>query len=241
MSHNTKLPGYLKPFNDRQRLAIELMASRPGLKTGEAAKALNCTTETIRSYRRNPAFNDAVYSRFMEISGGRLIGVVDSMIREATKGNVQAATLVLKHYGKLEDKITVRIESPFEKFLKVGNIDDAEVVEESDAVDIGKSIAITSELPERDPSNDKPIGRIRKEKKAVRDIQNGTYNNDKRLNRRKKAYNLRMRAEKVGMPMLPSGRQRKNVRDDWIKELEKREQAQGSYKQKNPGFLRGFF
>ena len=217
----------MKVFNDRQRTAIELMASRPGLKTGEAAEALNCTTETIRAYRRDPAFNDAVYSRFMEISGGKLIDVVDSMIREATQGNVQAATLVLKHYGKLEDKITLRIESPFEKFLKIGNIDYAEVVEETDAVNIGKAVAITSHLPERDESNDRPLKKTRAENKKVRAIQNGTYKQEKRTTRRKKAYNLRMRAEKVGMDMLPAGRQRKNVREEWVTELESREQAMG--------------
>ena len=217
----------MKVFNDRQRTAIELMASRPGLKTGEAAEALNCTTETIRAYRREPAFNDAVYSRFMEISGGKLIDVVDSMIREATQGNVQAATLVLKHYGKLEDKITLRIESPFEKFLKIGNIDEAEVIEETDAVNIGKAVAITSHLPERDESNDRPLKKTRAENKKVRAIQNGTYKQEKRTTRRKKAYNLRMRAEKVGMDMLPAGRQRKNVREEWVKELESREQAMG--------------
>jgi hypothetical protein len=188
---------------------------------------LNCTTETIRAYRRDPAFNDAVYSRFMEISGGKLIDVVDSMIREATKGNVQAATLVLKHYGKLEDKITLRIESPFEKFLKIGNIDEAEVIEENDAVNIGKAVAITSHLPERDESNDRPLKKTRAENKKVRAIQNGTYKQEKRTTRRKKAYNLRMRAEKVGMDMLPPGRQRKNVREEWVKELESREQAMG--------------
>ena len=217
----------MKVFNDRQRTAIELMASRPGLKTGEAAEALNCTTETIRAYRRDPAFNDAVYSRFMEISGGKLIDVVDSMIREATQGNVQAATLVLKHYGKLEDKITLRIESPFEKFLKIGNIDYAEVVEETDAVNIGKAVAITSHLPERDESNDRPLKKTRAENKKVRAIQHGTYKQEKRTIRRKKALNLRMRAEKVGMDMLPAGRQRKNVREEWVKELESREQAMG--------------
>ena len=94
MEHNLKLPAYMKPFTERQRLAIELMASRPALRTMDAAKALECTEETVRAYRRDPAFNDAVYSRFMEISGGKLIDVVDAMIREATKGNVQAATLV---------------------------------------------------------------------------------------------------------------------------------------------------
>ena len=227
MEHNLKLPAYMKPFTERQRLAIELMASRPALRTMDAAKALECTEETVRAYRRDPAFNDAVYSRFMEISGGKLIDVVDSMIREATKGNVQAATLVLKHYGKLEDKITLRIESPFEKFLKVGNLEDAVVVEESDAKDIGNMVPINPNLPERDPANDKPRAKTRKENKTLKAIQNGTYKDEGRLEKRRKAYDLRMRAEKVGLEMLPAGRQRKNVRQEWMTELEKREQAQG--------------
>ena len=227
MEHNLKLPAYMKPFTERQRLAIELMASRPALRTMDAAKALECTEETVRAYRRDPAFNDAVYSRFMEISGGKLIDVVDSMIREATKGNVQAATLVLKHYGKLEDKITLRIESPFEKFLKVGNLEDAVVVEESDAKDIGNMVPINPNLPERDPANDKPRAKTRKENKTLKAIQNGTYKDEGRLEKRRKAYDLRQRAEKVGLEMLPAGRQRKNVRQEWMKELEKREQAQG--------------
>ena len=227
MEHNIKLPAYMKSFNERQRLAIELLASRPALKTVEAAKALECTEETVRSYRRDPAFNDAVYSRFMEISGGKLIDVVDAMIREATKGNVQAATLVLKHYGKLEDKLTIRVESPFEKFLKIGNLDDVVVVEESDAVEIGNMIPVSTNLPERDPSNDSPKERTRKENKTVKSIQNGSYKNEGALAKRRAAYNLRMRAEKVGMPMLPSGRQRKNVREEWMEELVAREQAQG--------------
>ena len=227
MGNNLKLPSYLKPFNERQRCAIELMATKIGIGTKEASIELNCTEETIRSYKRTPAFNDAVYSRFMEISGGRLVGVVDSMIREATQGNVQAATLVLKHYGKLEDKITLRIESPFEKFLKIGNLDDAVVVEESDAVEIGNMIPVSTNLPERDPSNDSPKERTRKENKAVKSIQNGSYKNEGALAKRRAAYNLRMRAEKVGMPILPSGRQRKNVREEWMEELVAREQAQG--------------
>ena len=227
MEHNIKLPAYMKPFTERQRLAIELMASRPALRTMDAAKALECTEETVRAYRRDPAFNDAVYSRFMEISGGKLIDVVDSMIREATKGNVQAATLVLKHYGKLEDRITIRVESPFEKFLKIGNLEDAVVVEESDAKDIGNMVPINPNLPERDPANDKPRAKTRKENKTLKAIQNGTYKDEGRLEKRRKAYNLRMRAEKVGLEMLPAGRQRKNVRQGWMTELEKREQAQG--------------
>jgi len=227
MDFNTKLPVYMKKFTDRQRLAIELMASQPGITTQDASTALDCTGQTIRVYKRDPAFNEAVYSRFMEISGGRLVGVVDAMIREAERGNVQAATLILKHYGKLEDKITVRIESPFERFLKIGQFDDVEVIESDDAVDIGASLEITTDLPERDPVNNKQKARISKEKNDVKSIQGGTFKKKEKQDLRNKAYSLRDRAEKAGMTKLPPGRQRKNVRAEWIRELEDREKAMG--------------
>ena len=114
------LPAYIKKLSPMQQLACEAMASNPNIATRDVAELINVCANTIRKYKRNPEFNEAVYNRFMDISGGRLVEVVDSMIREATQGNVQAATLILKHYGKFEDKITVRIESPFEKFLKIG-------------------------------------------------------------------------------------------------------------------------
>tara|TARA_Y100000310_G_scaffold201184_1_gene201260 strand:- start:1679 stop:2368 length:690 start_codon:yes stop_codon:yes gene_type:complete len=227
MDYNSRLPVYMKKFTDRQRLAIELMASQPGISTKDASTALDCTGQTIRVYRRDPAFNEAVYSRFMDISGGRLVGVVDAMIREAIRGNVQAATLILKHYGKLEDKLTVRIESPFERFLKIGNFEEAEVIESDVAVDVGSSLEITTDLPERDESNNKPLGRKRDENKKIATIRNGTFRNKESKELRKKARNLRERAIKVGMSKLPPGRQRKNVRLDWIEELESREKAMG--------------
>jgi hypothetical protein len=51
MDHNVKLPAYMKPFTDRQRLAIELLASKPGLSTADASEALQCAADTIRLYR----------------------------------------------------------------------------------------------------------------------------------------------------------------------------------------------
>ena len=226
MDFNTRLPTYMKKFTERQRLAIELMASKPGITTKDASAELSCTGQTIRVYKRDPAFNEAVYSRFMEISGGRLVGVVDAMIREAERGNVQAATLILKHYGKLEDNLTIRIESPFERFLKIGHID-AEIIEPDTAIDIGASLQITTDLPERDEVNDKPKLRHINENKKIKTIQNGTFRKKTTNSLRKKARNLRERALKVGMPKLPPGRQRKNVRAEWIKELEDRERVRG--------------
>jgi len=221
-----KLPAYLEALSVNQQLTVELLASKPGIKTTEAAKALNCTMETIRAYRRIPAFNEAVYNRYMDISGGKLVNVVAAMIREAERGNVQAANLVLRHYGKLEDKITIRHESPFEKFLKIGHVTEAEVVEVVETMtpeDVGSSFEVDVDLPERDTVNDKLKTRVTNENRALKK----TYTEDKRKRKETAttARQLRIRANKVGMDMLPPGRQRQNVRDEWIRELKNREKA----------------
>ena len=220
------LPAYLKSLSLNQQLAVELLSSKPGIKTTEAAKELNCTMETIRAYRRIPAFNEAVYNRYMDISGGKLVNVVAAMIREAERGNVQAANLVLRHYGKLEDKITIRHESPFEKFLKIGHVMEAEVVEVVETMtpeDLGGSFDVDVDLPNRDKVNDKLKTRVTNENKALKKV----YSEDKvkRKETATTARKLRIRADKVGMEMLPPGRQRQNVRDEWIRELKNREKA----------------
>ena len=223
------LPAYLQALSSNQQLAVELLASKPGIKTTEAAKALNCTMETIRAYRRIPAFNEAVYNRFMDISGGSLVYVVAAMIREAERGNVQAANLVLRHYGKLEDKITIRHDSPFDKFLKIGNVKEAEVVEVVETMtpeDVSGSFEVNVDLPERDTVNDKLKTRVTNENKALKKV----YTEDKRKRKvtATTARKLRIRADKVGLEMLPPGRQRQNVRDEWIRELKNREKALNS-------------
>ena len=218
-----KLPAYLQALSINQQLTVELLASKPGIKTTEAAKALNCTMETIRAYRRLPAFNEAVYNRFMDISGGRLVNVVAAMVREAERGNVQAANLVLRHYGKLEDKITIRHDSPFELFLKRGEIQDAEVIETITPQDLGSSLKIKVDLPKRDVINDTPKTRVTNEKRALKKA----YTEEERMHKEKRdtARILRARANKVDMKMLTPGRHRQNVRDEWIRELKNREKV----------------
>ena len=219
----SSLPAYIKKLTPMQQLTCEAMAANPNIGTNEVAKMVNISPETVRK-SRNPQFNEAVYNRFMEISGGRLVQVVDSMIREASEGNVQAATLILKHYGKLEDKITVRIESPFEKFLKMGNIDEA-VVDEQDAKKIADKLvgANIDQLPPRNPINDKPKTRVQRENKKLKEITDESYQEQHRKKRRNEAYLLRRRAEAVGLKPLKGGRQRENVRKEWIRELRNRE------------------
>ena len=222
------LPAYLNKLSHKQRLACEMMAVSPKASSQELADAVGVSKSTIENYKSKPLFNEAGYKRFMEVSSGRLTSVVDSMIREAERGNVQAATLVLKHYGKFEDKVTIRIESPFEKFLKMGKMDDAVVVNGDDAKEIvGGSFEIQSDLPDRDPVNDKPVKRKKDENKRLKEINTKSYTAEHRHKRRNSAYLLRKRAEAVGLSKLPPGRQRANVRVDWMEELRNREKLAG--------------
>ncbi len=78
--------------------------------------------------------------------GSQLPLVLESMIREAVSGNVQAGRLVLEHSGKLVKNVHVQVDSPFEKFLKSEvEFDEVEVI---DAEEIN-----LKELPEREPSS----------------------------------------------------------------------------------------
>ena len=54
----------------------------------------------------------------MDIAGKHMPEVILAQIRDAKEGNTQAATLVLKHFGKFQDTITIRVEAPFNQFLK---------------------------------------------------------------------------------------------------------------------------
>ena len=87
--------------------------------------------------------------------------------------------------------------------------------------EIGASFVADVELPERDPDNDNVVTRKKRENRELKDAIN--FKENKRLKRRNTAYILRRRAERVGLDPLPPGRQRKNVRDNWIRELKNRE------------------
>ena len=58
-------------------------------------------------------------------------------------------------------------------------------------------------------------------------ITDESYHEQHRKKRRNEAYLLRRRAEAVGLKPLKGGRQRENVRKEWIRELRNREKIQG--------------
>jgi hypothetical protein len=92
-------------FNIKQLTAIERLASDPGYTTTKLAQELKVDNDTIRRWKNNVGFISAVYDRFMDVAGKHMPNVIMAQIREAMSGNTQAATLVLKHFGKFQDKL----------------------------------------------------------------------------------------------------------------------------------------
>ena len=117
---------------DKQRLlAVEMLSINPSLTQKDLALKLGVDRTTIIKWCNDPLFIDAWYKRFMEVAGGELPNVVLAMIREAKEGNVQAGRLILEHFGKLDTRVKIQVESPFERFLQQGKqIEGAIVVEE---------------------------------------------------------------------------------------------------------------
>ena len=104
--------------NPAKTLAIELLAFNPELSLQQIADKVGVSKSAIVKWKATPEFVDAVYDRYMMHFGLEVPQVLDSMVREAKAGNVQAGRLVLEHSGKLVKNINVTIDSPFEKFLK---------------------------------------------------------------------------------------------------------------------------
>ena len=96
-------------FNIKQLTAIERIASNPSYATRQLAKDLKVDQYTIRVWKNDVGFISAVYDRFMDIAGKHMPDVILAQIEEAKAGNTQAATLVLKHFGKFQDTLTIKI------------------------------------------------------------------------------------------------------------------------------------
>ena len=214
----------------RKKIVAEMMALNPGIKAAELSKKLNVSVETISNYRTDPDVIDMVYDRFMEIAGVHLPQVLMAQIEEAKRGNTRAAELILKHFGKLQDTLVLKVESPFMQHLKVADTEDAEIVEDV-AIDIGNSFEVKAQdmlppLPERDPLNDTPNTVARRQNKALRDAElrsERTYAEDKKRKAANERKRLRYRANKVGLKPLPPGKPTPQARKKWLDELHRRE------------------
>ena len=190
-------------FNIKQLAAIERIASNPSYATRQLAKDLKVDQLTIRKWKNDVGFISAIYDRFMDVAGKHMPDVIMAQIEEAKAGNTQAATLVLKHFGKFQDTITIKIESPFNQFLKTNNVEEAEIINESDAIEIGNSFELPEKIEvERDPINDKPKTRVRRENKKL----SKAYRQKQIKQNRSERYIWLQRAKKVGISKLGQGR-----------------------------------
>ena len=221
-------------FDVKQLVAIERIACDPGLKTKQLSDDLKVDQLTIRKWRNDINFIEAVYDRFTEVVGKHLPDVIMGQIREAKLGSTPAATLILKHAGKLNDTLTLQITSPWDKWLKLNNIEEAELLEE-DAIEIGNSFELPGNtLIDRDPSNDLPKTKVRRENKKIKEI----YSRQQYLDNRNERYHWLKRAKRVGIEPLGRGRPNLEKLRSWHNSIIKAENdfANGivSNKQKSP-------
>ena len=207
----------------RKKLVAELIATNPNIGSSEIAKKLNIHRNTVINYKSDPKVIDMIYDRFMEVAGIHLPEILVAQIEEAKRGNTRAAELILKHFGKLQDTLVLKVESPFMQHLKSEDTEDAEIVEDL-AIDIGDSFEVKGQdmlppLPERDPINDTPKSKVFKDNKALKD-RYADVKKKKSASERKK---IRIRAKKVGLKPLPPGKPSPEARRKWLDELQRRE------------------
>ena len=210
-------------LNPKKLMAVECFASNPQMRYVDVAEAVGVHRDTIKQWRKDPLFVEAIYDRYMVSFGAELPSVLNAMVREACAGNVQAGRLVLEHSGKLVKNVNVTIDSPFEKFLKSSNTN-GEIIEK-EKIDAIEADFEVMDMPERDKSNDFPRAREKKEKKQLNKSIGEEQKKAKYLEKKRERYALRKRADAVGLEMLPTGRHKKSERVAWIEELEKRERA----------------
>ena len=198
--------------NPAKHQAIELYASQPSISANEVAKACGVAVEVVYKWRTDLNFIEAIYDRYMVEFGSELPSVLMAMVREAKHGNVQAARLVLEHSGRLVKNVNITIDSPFEKFLKKENIEDAEVVEIFDEVEMPQ------DLPKRVKPKSKAEEKIKIKTIMDREKKKLTYNDKRKL-----WYDWKKRAKAVGIEPLPARKPTKGQRKEWEQSIIKAE------------------
>jgi len=198
---SVSLPDKLKPS---MGIAIDMMVTDPEAKIKDVAEEAGVAVSTIQRWMKDPEFVEVFYQKYMVTFGSKLPKILNSMIREAEAGNVQAGRLVLEHSGKLIKRVEVaNHQSPFEKFLTT---QDAEIM------DVDYEV-----MPQRPIVPDKPITKKESAQKQKR--------LDRKNEKRREARNWRKRAERIGIEKPDKGRQTPAQRKAWQEKIESREKA----------------
>ena len=217
-----------KNFNLIRNKASSLVGQNPAITDRELCEELNITYGALKRIKQDKLFYEKAEDIFAKNITRDLLLVDVAMIREAQSGNVQAARYLAERHGKFTKKFQIEVKSPYELFAKEMDADDAEYEEIDGEVNVEpKPMTLSQEeLPPRDESNDRPIVRARKERKELHKTltrmkkeRSPRYRADK-----KDRYNLRKRAEDVGLEPLPAGRPKANVKRAWLEKLYKLEE-----------------
>lgn len=201
---SVNLPDKLKPS---MGIAIDMLVTDPEAKIKDVAEKSGVTSATIHNWLKDPEFVEVFYQKYMVTFGAKLPNILNSMIREAEAGNVQAGRLVLEHSGKLIKRVEVaNHKSPFEKFLTTQDSREVEVFDADYEV-----------MPQRPVVPDTPPTKteLTQKQKAV----------DKKNKKRREARRWRERAEKAGLSRPKQGRQTPAQRKAWQGQIIKREKA----------------
>jgi predicted DNA-binding transcriptional regulator AlpA len=201
---SVNLPDKLKPS---MGIAIDMLVTDPEAKIKDVAEKSGVTSATIHNWLKDPEFVEVFYQKYMVTFGAKLPNILNSMIREAEAGNVQAGRLVLEHSGKLIKRVEVaNHKSPFEKFLTTQDSKEVEVFDADYEV-----------MPQRPVVPDTPPTKteLTQKQKAV----------DKKNKKRREARRWRERAEKAGLSRPKQGRQTPAQRKAWQEQIIKREKA----------------
>ena len=111
---SVNLPTKWKP---EKALVVDMLVSNPESRIQDVADEVGVSRATIHNWLKDPNFVEVFYQKYMVTFGSKLPNVLNSMIREAEAGNVQAGRLVLEHSGKLIKRVEVaNHKSPFENF-----------------------------------------------------------------------------------------------------------------------------
>jgi len=206
---SVNIPSKIKPS---MAIAIDLLVNDPEAKITDVAEKAGVTRATVHNWLKDPEFVEVFYQKYMVTFGSRLPTVLNSMVREAEAGNVQAGRLVLEHSGKLIKRVEVNNhQSPFEKFLtsQASDMEEVEVLE-ADYEDV-------EILPQRPVIPEKPP--------TKKELSTQQKKSDRKNEKRREARRWRQRAEAVGIGKPKMGRQTPAQRKAWQEQVIKREKA----------------
>ena len=126
------------------------------------------------------------------------------------------------HFGKFQDSVTIKIESPFMQHLKAHEINEDNFMDAEFSIVTDEPI----ELPPRNYENDEPRARAMDERMRISDIEK-----KKSPKYKKKLKDIQVRkilvkrAKVVGLEPLPPGRPTESARRKWMRKLERLEKS----------------